>query len=544
MFPNPAVPLNVRNVDYSKIFGSTKDTESQGTVLGLLKGIHTKLSNYIASFTSQLTELSEAFHDFLTSLPEGELVSVSQLYGLLYEKANKDDVYTIEETDDLLDTKANVDDVYTKTWVDTAVSTLNYAIDQKAAANNVYTKTETDNLLATKANVNDVYTKTWVDNAILTLDNAIDQKAAASNVYTKAEADTLLAAKANSNDVYNKTWVDNAILTLDNAVDQKANANTVYTKSEIDTTVTGLEESISKKANASNVYTKSEVYTQAQVNSALANKANSNDVYTKTQTYSQSQIDGLLANKANSDDVYTKTETYNQSQIDLFLAGKATANTVYTKTETDTLLEQKANQSWVETAVNTLTNTITNSLANYFTKTQSDQRYYYKFEPDSGLYITQNTALYAMRRATLNLVYYNTSNAMTNYSINFPALIFDDDSLAYVSGFFYPIISDISTGSGFFIRNMTFNIVQGDRTITKTLVPFHTTGSNGGALFITKRINDTTFHSYIATVNWSGEGTLPRFAYFADNAWSQNHFDFSSTTYGFQFNFFRFTYTG
>ena len=80
-------------------------------------------------------------------------------------KANKDDVYTKDETDTMLDAKAdvsyvddqlsakaNVDDVYVKNEVDTMLGT-------KADADSVYTKDESDALLADKADKSELDAK-------------------------------------------------------------------------------------------------------------------------------------------------------------------------------------------------------------------------------------------------------------------------------------------------------------------------------------------------------------------------------------------------
>ena len=104
-------------------------------------------------------------------------------------KADKDSVYTKDETDGLLDAKADL------TYV-------NSALDLKADKDSVYSKSETDDLLGTKADI------TYVD-------EGLDAKADKSAVYTKEETDSFLDAKADKSALDAKANADGSNIDAD-----------------------------------------------------------------------------------------------------------------------------------------------------------------------------------------------------------------------------------------------------------------------------------------------------------------------------------------
>ena len=97
-------------------------------------------------------------------------------------KADKDSVYTKEESDSLLGVKADI------SYVDSA-------LELKADKDTVYTKTETDDFLSKKADVSYV-------------DAGLDTKADKNNVYTKEETNFYLDTKADKTDLNKKANVD------------------------------------------------------------------------------------------------------------------------------------------------------------------------------------------------------------------------------------------------------------------------------------------------------------------------------------------------
>ena len=104
-------------------------------------------------------------------------------------KADKDSVYTKDETDGLLDAKADL--IY-----------VNSALDLKADKDSVYSKSETDDLLGTKADI------TYVD-------EGLDAKADKSTVYTKEETDSFLDAKADKSALDAKANADGSNIDAD-----------------------------------------------------------------------------------------------------------------------------------------------------------------------------------------------------------------------------------------------------------------------------------------------------------------------------------------
>lgn len=103
------------NNDIKQVLGTTNDSSTANTVVGLLKRIH--------STTDE---------------------SIEQI---------------IEDINTLQSTKADKSNTYTKTEI-------NNALNLKADKSDTYTKTELDNSLALKADKNTTYTKTEVDNLI------------------------------------------------------------------------------------------------------------------------------------------------------------------------------------------------------------------------------------------------------------------------------------------------------------------------------------------------------------------------------------------
>lgn len=110
-------------------------------------------------------------------------------------KADASAVYTKEEANALLADKANSADVYTKTAADTL-------LNAKANAADVYTKTEADNLLSAKANAADVYAKseTYTQKQVDDLLEGIQagSSESAASVNTKLEA----LKKTLNNEIY------------------------------------------------------------------------------------------------------------------------------------------------------------------------------------------------------------------------------------------------------------------------------------------------------------------------------------------------------
>ena len=124
------------------------------------------------------------------------------------KKADKNSVFTKQETENKLEGKADksttlagygIEDAYTKTAADDAISK---AIENKADKDSVYTKQETETKLEGKSDkattlagygIEDAYTKTAMDDAI---SKAIENKADKDSVFTKQETETKLEGKA------------------------------------------------------------------------------------------------------------------------------------------------------------------------------------------------------------------------------------------------------------------------------------------------------------------------------------------------------------
>ena len=256
------------------------------------------------------------------------LVDGGTIYTAVDAKADRDTVYTKEETNDLLDlkanttyvdeqleTKANKDTVYTKEETNSlldAKSDLSYVNEQlglKADKDSIYTKDEADALLAekasidfvnesleTKADKSSVYTKEETDTLLETkadieyVDEQLDLKADKSFVYSKEETDGLLDAKADKTEL-----------------EAKADKSSVYTKEEID----GLLDVKADKTELEAKADKSSVYTKEETNGLLDAKADKTELEVKadkSSVYTKEESDGLLDAKANKDSVYSKSD--------------------------------------------------------------------------------------------------------------------------------------------------------------------------------------------------------------------------------------------
>ena len=113
---------------------------------------------------------------------KADLTYVDEQLGL---KADKDSVYTKDETDELLADKADV------SYVNTEIGSVRTALNGKADKSSVYTKAETDGLLADKADVSYV-------------DDGLALKADKDSVYTKLEADNLFVNQKAMEDALGK----------------------------------------------------------------------------------------------------------------------------------------------------------------------------------------------------------------------------------------------------------------------------------------------------------------------------------------------------
>ena len=298
------------------------------------------------------------------------LVDGGTIYTAIDTKADKDNVYTKEETNDLLDLKANItyvdeqleakadkDAVYTKEETNglldakSDLSYVNEQLDLKADKESVYTKDEADALLVEKASIDFV-------------NEGLETKADKSSVYTKEETDTLLETKADieyvdeqldlkadKSSVYSKEETDGL---LDTKADKtelevKADKSSVYTKEETNglLDIKADKTELEAKADKSSVYTKEETNGLLDVKADKAEleaKADKNSVYTKGET------DGLLEVKADKSSVYTKEETDGLLDVKADkaeLEAKADKSSVYTKEESDGLLDAKANKDFV-----------------------------------------------------------------------------------------------------------------------------------------------------------------------------------------------------
>ena len=142
-------------------------------------------------------------------------------------KADKNTVYTKEESDNLLNNKADKVDVYTKE--------------------------ESDNLLNNKADIEDSYTKDEVN-------RKVNEKADITSVYTKTETDTLLNAKSDSSNVYTKTEIDAIKTELLNNITTKI-AEVVANAPEDFNTLKEISDWITEHANSA-----------AEMNTAIQSK--------------------------------------------------------------------------------------------------------------------------------------------------------------------------------------------------------------------------------------------------------------------------------
>ncbi len=165
-------------------------------------------------------------------------------------KADKDSVFTKQEMENKLEGKADktttlagygIEDAYTKTAADDAISK---AIENKADKDSVYTKQETETKLEGKADkattlagygIEDAYTKTAMDDAI---SKAIENKADKDSVFTKQETETKLEGKADKATTLAGYGIEDAFT----KTEINATLETKATKSEL----TAVQQSIEK----------------------------------------------------------------------------------------------------------------------------------------------------------------------------------------------------------------------------------------------------------------------------------------------------------
>ena len=224
------------NISITNQNGSIKISATGGQGGG--GGSDDSKANKDASNVSDYTaEWGESIGTGAVESGNGELVTGGTVYDALEDvktdmndkldaKADKDDVYTKDETDTLLDGKADKDDVYTKTETDTLLDEKadKSELDAKADKDEVYTKDETDTKLDAKADKDDVYTKTETDTLLddkadkTYVDDGLAKKADKDSVYTKDETDDKLDKKADKSSVYTKKETDDKL-------DKKANVD-------------------------------------------------------------------------------------------------------------------------------------------------------------------------------------------------------------------------------------------------------------------------------------------------------------------------------
>jgi hypothetical protein len=253
------------------VYQAIKDLTSGGGGTPDMSSYAKKDASNVADNTAQW---GEAIGTGEIAEGNGELVTGGTVYTALDSKADKSDldgkadkdsVYTKDETDEKLDGKAD------KTALDSKADKAD--LDGKADKDSVYTKDETDEKLDGKAD------KTALDSKADKSD--LDGKADKDSVYTKDETDEKLDGKAD------KTALDSKADKAD--LDGKADKDSVYTKDETD-------EKLDGKADKTALDSKAD-------KADLDGKADKDSVYTKDET------DGLLADKANKDNIYTKAET-------------------------------------------------------------------------------------------------------------------------------------------------------------------------------------------------------------------------------------------
>ena len=231
------------------------------------------------------------------------------------------------------------------------------------------------------------------------VDGKLDLKANASNVYTKSEADGKFLTEHQSLADYP------TIETMNTALGQKANVSDIYTQTEIDN-------KLAAKADASNVYTKSEIDTQSEttaqalsnINTQLAAKANSADLATVATSGSYNDLtdkpvipEGAVVDAALSDT--SENPVQNKvvkgaidakqdviSDLATIRSGAALGATAYQKPSTGIPASDIADGviPTVPTNVSAFDNdagylTEHQSLDDYYTKTQSDNKFALKF---------------------------------------------------------------------------------------------------------------------------------------------------------------------
>ncbi len=208
------------------VYQAIKDLTSGGGGTPDMSSYAKKDASNVADNTAQW---GEAIGTGEIAEGNGELVTGGTVYTALDSKADKSDldgkadkdsVYTKDETDEKLDGKAD------KTALDSKADKAD--LDGKADKDSVYTKDETDEKLDGKAD------KTALDSKADKAD--LDGKADKDSVYTKDETDGLLADKANKDNIYTKAETDSKLdkKADKTALDEKADKSDLDAKADKD----------------------------------------------------------------------------------------------------------------------------------------------------------------------------------------------------------------------------------------------------------------------------------------------------------------------
>lgn len=265
-------------------------TAVQGTVNDL-----DEIINKEGGLVDQVEDLQEEIGHAATETGD----AATGLYAELENKADKDSVYTKEESNSLFDDKANAADVYTKEETDTAIATA------VSAADHLKRK-----IVANKAAI-EVYASSHDDaDQYIFMVPTVYEYTSESNRYD--EYIVLKSKNDEDEDIYTIEPVGSWAVDLADYVSEKEFAEylkSYYTSTKVDeiltayATTAAVEEALGEELKL--------YYTIEQISGLLENY------------YTDDEIDNLLA------EVYTKTEINTK------------LSDIYTKTEADNLLAEK-----------------------------------------------------------------------------------------------------------------------------------------------------------------------------------------------------------
>lgn len=344
----------------------------------------------------------------------------------LDDKADKDDVYTKEETDAILD------GIYTKQETD-------LLLDQKADADDVYTKSEVDNKLQNKANKDDVYTKAEADAKYQPKGDYVSATTL-DNYYTKAQSDAKyltehqpiktinhqsLIGTGNIDISGGSITVDSALSTTStNPVQNKVITNALrtisgntYTKTEADAKFISQIKTINNQSligtgnidiGSGGTIDVDDTLSSSSTN-PVQNRVITNALKTVSgNTYTKTEADNKFLTEHQPLKTINNQSLIGTGNIDIGSGGTIDVDAYLSPTSINPVENRAIYAKFVE--MEALINTL---LSNYYTKEESDNRYYKK--EDAPFTLTVNTNIAAT--ITINgSTYSNTMSASKQLS--------------------------------------------------------------------------------------------------------------------------------